>query len=317
MNKKAVKKEVSEEKEENLKTGVVTIVGRPNVGKSTLMNKILGEKVAIVSNVPQTTRNQIRGVYNDERGQIVFIDTPGLHLGHDKLDKFMNRASIGSLQDVDVIVHLVDTTEHVGMEERNVVDQLKSLKTPIIVGLNKVDIGKGKFIPDYISLWEETKGKKINQIKNLTLLPLSGMTGVHIDKLIDLVFENLEEGPLFYPRDTVCDYPRKMVISDTIREKFFQIMRDEVPHSIAVVIEETKPRKGKTLYIRAVVLVERDSQKEIVIGKSGAVLKKIGTEARKELEDLLEQKVFLELFVKAQTKWREDHSVLEQMGYTF
>ena len=157
----------------------------------------------------------------------------------------------------------------------------------------------------------------MTEIKNLTLLPLSGMTGVHMDKLIDIVFEHLKEGPLFYPRDTICDYPRKMVISDTIREKFFQMMRDEVPHSIAVVIEEMKPRKGKTLYIRAIILVERDSQKEIVIGKNGSVLKKIGTEARKELEELLEQKVFLEMFVKPEKKWREDHSVLEQMGYAF
>ncbi len=304
-------------KEEKFKTGVASIVGRPNVGKSTLVNKLLGEKIAIVSNVPQTTRNQIRGVYNDERGQIVFIDTPGLHLGHDKLDKFMNRASLGSLQDVDVVIHLVDTTEHIGVEERNVVDQLKGLKCPIILGLNKVDIGKGKYISEYIQLWEEAKGKKINEIKNITLLPLSGMTGVHIDKLIDLVFEHLSEGPLFYPRDTVCDYPRKMVISDTIREKLFQIMREEVPHSIAVVVEDMKPRKGNTLYIRAVILVERDSQKEIVIGKNGAVLKKIGSEARKELEELIEQKVFLELFVKAAKNWREDHSVLEQMGYSF
>jgi GTP-binding protein Era len=315
---KKVKVEVEEKNEEqNLKTGVVSIVGRPNVGKSTLVNKLLGEKIAIVSNIPQTTRNQIRGVYNDERGQIVFIDTPGLHLGHDKLDKFMNRASMGSLQDVDVVIHLVDTTEHIGVEERNVVDQLKDLKCPIILGLNKVDIGKGKFIPDYITLWEETKGKKINEIKNLTLLPLSGLTGVHIDKLIDLVFEHLTEGPLHYDRDTVCDYPRKMVFSDTIREKLFQTMREEVPHSIAVVIEETKPRKGKTLYIRAVILVERESQKEIVIGKNGAVLKRVGMEARKELEDLLEQKVFLEMFVKTEKKWREDHGVLEQMGYVF
>ena len=302
-------------KEDKLKTGIASIVGRPNVGKSTLINKILGEKIAIVSNIPQTTRNQIRGVYNDERGQIVFIDTPGLHLGHDKLDKFMNRASMGSLQDVDVVIHLVDTTEHIGVEERNVVDQLKGLKCPVILGLNKVDIAKGKFIPDYIALWEEATGKKINDIKNLTLLPLSGLTGIHIDKLVDLVFEELEEGPLFYPRDTICDYPRKMVISDTIREKLFQLMREEVPHSIAVVIEDMKPRKGKTLYVRAIILVERESQKEIVIGKNGAILKKIGSEARKELEELLEQKVFLEMFVKIAKKWREDHTVLEQMGY--
>ena len=311
---KAAKKEIKEEK---LKSGVVSIVGRPNVGKSTLVNKILGEKIAIVSNVPQTTRNQIRGVYNDERGQIVFIDTPGLHLGHDRLDKFMNRSSLGSLENVDCVIHLVDTCEGTGVEERNVIEHLKTVKGPIILGLNKVDIRKGKHIPDYIALWEELTGKQIGDLKNITLLPLSGLTGVNIDKLVDLVFEKLSVGPLFYDRDTVCDIPRKMVISDSIREKLFQTMKEEVPHSIAVVIEDMKPRKGKTLYVRAVILVERETQKEIVIGKNGSMLKKIGTEARVELEELLEQKVFLELFVKTAKKWREDHTVLEQMGYSF
>jgi GTPase len=308
---------VVEKEETNLKTGVVSIIGRPNVGKSTLVNKILDEKVAIVSPIPQTTRNQIRGVYNDERGQVVFIDTPGLHLGGDKLDKFMNRSSIGSLESIDCVIHLADASEHVGVEERNVVEQLKGVKCPIILGLNKVDVNKGKFIPDYIALWEEARGKNINEMKKFTLLPLSGKNGTNVDKLLDIVFEQLSEGPLFYPRDTVCDVPRKMVISDTIREKLFQCMREEVPHSIAVVIEDMKPRKGKTLYVRAVVLVERDTQKEMVIGRAGATLKKIGTEARVELEDLLEQKVFLEIFVKTQKKWREDHALLEQMGYTF
>jgi GTP-binding protein Era len=313
---KEVKKE--EVKEElNLRSGVVSILGRPNVGKSTLMNKILDEKVAIVSPIPQTTRNQIRGVYNDERGQIVFIDTPGLHLGGDKLDKFMNRSSIGSLESIDCVIHLVDASEHTGVEEKNVVEQLKKVKCPIILGLNKVDVSKGKFIPDYIKLWEEARGTNINEIKNFTLLPLSGKEGTNVEKLIDLVFEQLSEGPMHYPRDTVCDIPRKMVISDTIREKLFQCMREEVPHSIAVYIEEMAPRKGKTLYIRAVILVERDTQKEMVIGKNGSILKKIGTEARLELEDLLEQKVFIELFVKVDKQWREDHALLEQMGYTF
>ncbi len=308
---------MAKNKEEILRTGVVSIVGRPNVGKSTLINKILGEKIAIVSDIPQTTRTQIRGVYNDERGQIVFIDTPGMHLGGDKLDKFMNRSSVGSLEGIDCVIHLVDSSEHIGIEERNVVMQLKGIKAPIILGLNKVDVKKGKFIPDYIALWEETSGKTINDMKNFTLLPLSALNGVNVEKLIDLVFEHLTEGPLFYPRDTVCDIPRKMVISDTIREKLFRCMREEVPHSIAVVIEEMAPRKGKTMYIRAIILVERKTQKEMVIGKNGSILKKIGTEARVELEDLLEQKVFLELFVKTEKKWREDHTLLEQMGYTF
>jgi GTPase len=310
---------VAKHKEEplHLKTGVVSIIGRPNVGKSTLVNKILGEKIAIVSPIPQTTRTQIRGVYNDERGQIVFIDTPGMHLGGDKLDKFMNRSSVGSLEGVDCVIHLADASEHTGVEEKNVVEQLKNVKCPIILGLNKVDVNKGKFIPEYITLWEQARGISVHEMKKFTLIPLSGKEGTNVEKLLDLVFEHLTEGPLFYPRDTVCDIPRKMVISDTIREKLFQCMREEVPHSIAVVIEDMAPRKGKTMYIRAIVLVERDTQKEMVIGKNGSILKKIGTEARVDLEDLLEQKVFLEIFVKTQKKWREDHALLEQMGYSF
>lgn len=307
-------KKISEQKKAVKKCGFVCIVGRPNVGKSTLLNRILGEKVSIVSPIPQTTRQQIRGIYNDERGQIIFIDTPGLHLGADRLDKFMNRSSVGSLSDVNCVIHVVDSSERVGQEEHNVVEHLKSLKIPIIVGLNKVDL-KGKFIHEYIELWEKSKAKSIHEIDNLTLLPISGQTGIHIEKLLDLLFEKMPEGELLYPADTVADIPQRMVIADIVREKLFLLMRQEVPHSIAVMIEEMSPRKGNTLHIRAVILVERDSQKEIVIGHKGAVLKQVGSEARRELEELLEGKVFLELYVKAKNKWRDDHSILEQMGY--
>lgn len=300
-----------------LKSGFVAIVGRPNVGKSTLLNAILGEKVSIVSNVPQTTRRQIRGIHTDERGQIVFIDTPGIHAGKDKLDKYMNRASFNSIDSVDVALHLVDASEATGMEEKHVVSKLNKCGKPIIVGLNKVDITKGKFVPEYIQLWEQTRGVPMTEMTDLTLFPLSGLKGTNVKKLVDLLFEQMPEGPLLYPEDTLTDLPKQMAMADLIREKLFLLMREEVPHSIAVLIDNVQPKKGKVLHIKATILVERESQKEIVIGKGGAILKQVGSEARKDLEDLVDNKVFLELYVKTASNWREDYSTLEDMGYIF
>lgn len=300
-----------------LKSGFVSIVGRPNVGKSTLLNAIIGEKVSIVSGIPQTTRQQIRGIYTDERGQIVFVDTPGLHLGGDRLDKFMNRSSVDAMEGADLIIHLVDASEATGIEEEYVVGQLKRSKVPVILGLNKVDITKGKHVPAYIKLWEDATGKTIQDIKRLTLLPLSAMKGTNVDKLLDLIFEHLKTGPLLYPEDVITDLPQRIAMADLIREKLFLVMREEVPHAIAVKIERVQPKKGKVLNIKALITVLRDTQKEIVIGKKGAVLKEVGTQARKDLEDLLEQKVFLELYVKTAQNWRDDPSQLEEMGYIF
>ncbi|MCR4336396.1 MAG: GTPase Era [Candidatus Omnitrophica bacterium] len=298
----------------NFRCGMVSIVGRPNVGKSTLLNRLVGQKIAIVTDVPQTTRQQIRGIYNDERGQIVFIDTPGLHAGRDKLAQMMQQSAYNMTADVDCVIHLVDSSEHVGKEEEQIVERLKHVSLPIILGLNKVDM-KGKYIPEYIELWERTKGKSVNEFEKFVLMPLSGKTGTNIEKLYDTIFDFLPEGPALYPTDTVTDTPQKMAIADIIREKLFLLMREEVPHAIAVVVEAIEPRRGKTLHIRAVVLVERDSQKAMVIGKNGEVLKQAGTLAREELEVLLDQKVFLELFVKTQPEWRNDASILQEMGY--
>ena len=297
-----------------MRCGVVTIVGRPNTGKSTLLNRILKEKVAIVSRVPQTTRHQIRGIYNDERGQIIFIDTPGLHVGRDQLDKFMNQASGATLHEADCVIYLVDTSRRIGEEENYAVDKLKSVQAPLILALNKVDL-KGEYLPDYISLWEKAKGQSVNEMKNFTLLPLSSQEGINVDKLIDILFDYLPEGPALYPVDTVSDVPQKMVIADIIREKFFELMKQEIPHALGVMIEEMQPRRQKVVYIKALILVERESQKEIVIGKQGAVLKNVGTLARAELEDLLEAKVFLELYVKVQKDWRDNAAFLRESGY--
>ena len=303
--------------DKKLKCGMVAIVGRPNVGKSTLLNAILGEKVSIVSSVPQTTRHQIRGIHTDQRGQIIFIDTPGLHGGKDVLDKYMNRVSLGSIDSVDAVIHMVDASEKTGAEEQYVISRLNKCGKPIIVGLNKIDITKGKFVPQYIELWEQTRGVPMAEMRDLVLFPLSALKGTNVKKLIDLLFEQMPQGPLLYPVDAITDLPKRMAMADLIREKLFNLMREEIPHSIAVIIEGVKPKRGKVLHIRAVILVERESQKEIVIGRGGAILKQVGSEARRDLEDLVESKVFLELFVKTSSNWREDYGTLEDMGYVF
>jgi len=295
----------------NFRCGMVSIVGRPNVGKSTLLNNIVKEKIAIVSKIPQTTRTQIRGIYNDQRGQIIFIDTPGLHFAKDRLDKFMNESSKMTMDDTDCIIYLVDVKRRTGEEEQRMVDQLKNVSCPIIMGLNKVDLGDD-YIPDYIDLWEKAKGKTVNEMEKFTLLPMSGLKGTHIDKLIDILFP---VSPALYPSDTVTDTPQKMVIADIIREKLFMRMREEIPHSIGVAIEQMQPRKKKTVFIQALIYVEREPHKEMVIGKNGKNLKEVGTLAREELESLLDSKVFLELRVKTQKNWRDNASVLEELGY--
>lgn len=294
--------------------GMVSIVGRPNVGKSTLLNQIVGEKVAIVSRVPQTTRNLVRGIYNDARGQIIFIDTPGLHLGNDGLDKYMNQSAANAMEDVDCIIYLVDTSRLTGPEEEQIAYKLKDVKVPIILGLNKIDL-KTRNVADYIALWEKVKGRKVEAMEKFTMLPLSGTRGTNTDKLIDIVFDYIPEGPLLYPDDIICDMPQRLVIADILREKLFKILDEELPHSLAVVIEDMRPVRSKTMNIKALIFVERDTQKEIVIGKNGHVLKKAGTLARKELEELLEMKVFLECHVKTQKRWRDDYMLLKEFGY--
>lgn len=298
----------------NFKSGMVSIVGRPNVGKSTLLNRLVGEKIAIVSKVPQTTRSQIRGVYTDERGQIVFIDTPGLHVGKDKLDRFMNNAADLGARDADCIIHLVDTMDRVGGDEEEIVYRLSRLSLPIILGLNKADMN-AKYMNDYIQLWERVAGKPVTELKNFVMMPLSAKTGMRVEELYEEIFHFLPKGPLLYPEEIVCDIPRKMAISDIIREKLLRILKDEVPHSIGIAIESLRPVKGRTFRIEATVLVEKETQKRIVVGKGGDNLKRVGTLAREELEDLLESKVYLDLFVKVKKHWRDDDLLLTEMGY--
>jgi GTP-binding protein Era len=299
----------------DFRCGFVAVVGRPNVGKSTLVNNILGKKIAIVSTVPQTTRSKIRGIYSEKRGQVIFIDTPGMHLAVDRLGKYMNVSSQGVIDEADVVIHLVDTRKPTGKEEEIVVDKLKKLSKPIILGLNKIDLG-GKYLPQYLELWEKAMGKSFQDLPDkLTAIPLSGLSGTNLDKLLAEIFVRLPVGEPLYPLDAVSDIPQKLAIEDIIREKFLNLMREEVPFSIAVLAEEITPRSNKLTYIRARILVERDSQKEIVIGKKGHILKEVGTLARQELEKLLNTKVFLETQVSCQKDWREDPRILAELGY--
>lgn len=294
--------------------GIVAIVGRTNTGKSTLLNYILGKKVAIVSQIPQTTRNIIRGILTEKRGQIVFVDTPGIHKPKHHLGKYMNILAEDSAQGADLIMHLVDSSERVGEEEEMVVHYLTSAKAPVVLALNKVDLG-GKFVPAYLKLWEEKKGKTLQELTDSFIaIPVSALKGTNIDRLLDVLFSHLPEGPELYPEDIVSDFPERLACADIIREKLFECMREELPYSIGVLVDEIAERSKKLTYIRADILVERDSQKAIVIGAQGKVMKNVGSLARKELEGILDRKVYLELNVKVRQGWRQDTEILRQMG---
>lgn len=294
--------------------GIVAIVGRTNTGKSTLLNQILKQKVAIVSNVPQTTRNIVRGILNEKRGQIVFVDTPGIHKPKHRLGKYMNLLAEDSARGADVILHLVDSSEAVGEEETMVVEHLCRYTPPIVVVLNKIDLG-GKFIPEYIRLWEEKKGKPITELgESLAIIPVSALKGVNIDRLLALLFSRLPKGPLLYPEDIVSDFPQRLIFADSIREKLFASMCQEVPHSIAVLVEDIVERSAKLTYVRATIFVERDSQKGIIIGDKGKALKTVGSLSRQDLEKQLGKKVYLELNVKVREHWKQDEEILRQMG---
>src|SRR3989338_883353 len=294
--------------------GVVAIVGRTNTGKSTLLNYILGKKVAIVSNIPQTTRNIILGILTEKRGQIIFVDTPGIHKPKHRLGKYMNILAEEQARGADLIMHLVDSSERTGEEEGLVVNYLNHAKAPIVIALNKIDLG-GKFVPEYLKLWEEKRGKTLQELEDtLIAIPISALKGTNIEKLLDILFSHLPEGPELYPQEVISDFPERLACADIIREKLFECMREELPYSIGVLVDEITERSKKLTYIRADILVERDSQKAIVIGAQGKVMKNVGSLARKELEGVFGRKVYLELNVKVKPGWRQDTEILRQMG---
>ena len=290
------------------KSGFVALIGRPNVGKSTLLNEIIGQKIAIMSDKPQTTRNKIHGVYTTEDMQIVFLDTPGIHKPFSKLGDYMVKAAMSALEEVDVVLFLADVTEELGGGDRFIIERLKQIRTPVILVLNKIDrISADALLPiidKYRSLYDFAE-----------VVPVSAMQGTNVSTLIQQIGKYLEEGPMYYPADQVTDHPEQFVCAELIREKILMLTREEVPHSVAVEIERMGKKENGVVHIGAVIYVERDSQKGIIIGKNGAMLKEIGQLARQDMERLLGSKIFLELWVKVKKDWRNREAVLKSLGY--
>ena len=291
----------------SFKSGFVTIIGRPNVGKSTLVNHLIGEKISITSPRPQTTRNSIKAIYTNEKGQIIFVDTPGIYNTKNDLDKYMVNEAYKSLEGIDVIVFMVDATEKFSKEDKMIYNQIKNSSNPHVVVLNKIDRIKKKNIPNVIQEYQ----RELNE----DIIAISSKMGSNIDSLLDNIFELLPEGPQYYPDDMITDQIEQFIVAEMIREKTFYLLREEVPFGIAVVIEEMEEREDEIMYIRANIYVEKKSHKGIIIGKNGRMLKKIGTRARKDVEKLLQQKVYLDLWIKIEKDWRDNEALLRRMGY--
>ncbi|WP_438433361.1 GTPase Era [Gorillibacterium sp. sgz500922] len=290
------------------RSGFVAIVGRPNVGKSTLMNQVIGQKVAIMSDKPQTTRNKIHGVYTTDSLQIVFLDTPGIHKPQHKLGDYMVKVAEGTLQEVDAILFLVNATEELGGGDRFIIERLKSVNTPVILVVNKIDQVQPDALLPIIASYKDLYAFA-------EIVPVSALLGNNVNTLLEQVGKYLPEGPQYYPADQVTDHPEQFVVAELIREKILQLTREEVPHSIAVTIESMSVEKNGLVRIGAVIFVERDSQKGIVIGKQGALLKQIGQLARADIETLLGSKTFLELWVKVKKDWRNQDRLLRDLGF--
>ncbi|CAM5793665.1 MULTISPECIES: GTPase Era [Brevibacillus] len=293
----------------SFKSGFVSIVGRPNVGKSTLLNHIVGQKIAIMSNKPQTTRNKITAVYTTEEGQVIFLDTPGIHKPKSKLGDYMVSVAENTLNEVDLVLFVIDATEKRGAGDEYIIDRLKQVKTPVFLVINKID----KVHPEaLLPIIDEYR--QLYEFK--AIIPISAMEGNNTGSLVQAIFDEMEEGPMFYPADQVTDHPERFVMAELIREKVLHLTREEIPHSIAVTIEEVKRgENGKTLYIYAAIYVERDSQKGILIGEKGKMLKEIGKRARVDIERLLGDKVFLELWIKVKKDWRNQERMLRNFGF--
>ncbi|MGN0349182.1 MAG: GTPase Era [Roseburia sp.] len=295
---------------ESLKSGFVTIIGRPNVGKSTLMNHLIGQKIAITSNKPQTTRNRIQTVYTDQkRGQIVFLDTPGIHKAKNKLGEYMVNVAERTLGEVDVILWLVEPSTYIGAGEQHIIKQLGKGKAPVILIINKIDTVEKEKVLSYIDTY-----RKVFDFAEI--IPISALREQNLDTVIDMIFKYLPYGPMFYDEDTVTDQPERAIVAEIIREKALHALDEEIPHGIAVSIDKMKERRGQAIIdIEATIVCERDSHKGIVIGKGGAMLKKIGTNARYEIERLLDSKVNLKLWVKVKKDWRDSDFLMKNFGY--
>ena len=289
------------------KSGFVTLIGRPNVGKSTLMNHLIGQKIAITSNKPQTTRNRIQTVLTTEEGQIVFLDTPGIHKAKNKLGDYMVGVAKRTMEEVDVILWLVEPTDYIGAGEQAILDKLRTTNTPVILVINKTDTVKKEEILHFIDVYRK-------ELDFAEIVPVSALKGQNTDELISCIFKYLPYGPAFYDEDTVTDQPMRQIVAELIREKALRLLSDEIPHGVAVSIESMK-QKGKLCHIEATIVCERDSHKGIIIGKGGAMLKKIGSQARTEIEEFLECQVNLQLWVKVKKDWRDSDFLLKNFGY--
>ena len=293
-----------------MKSGFVALIGRPNVGKSTLMNTLIGQKIAITSNKPQTTRNRIQTVFTDERGQIVFLDTPGIHKDKNKLGEYMVKVSTRTLRDVDMVLWLVEPSTFIGEGDEHIFEILSSVNIPVILAINKMDSLKQK--EDML----EVIAKYSSRMQFAEVVPVSALKGTNTDKLLDIIFKYLSEGPMYYDEDTVTDQPIKQIAAELIREKALRFLQEEIPHGIAVEIDTFNYRdSGDMVDIEAAIVCEKDSHKGIIIGKGGSMLKRIGTAARKDIEGLLESRVNLKLWVKVRPKWRDSDVQMKNFGY--
>ena len=291
------------------KSGFVTIIGRPNVGKSTLMNQLIGQKIAITSSKAQTTRNRIQTVYTSEEGQIVFLDTPGINKAKNKLGDYMLMAAERTLNEVDLILWLVEPTTFIGGGEQYIIEKLQNVKTPIFLVINKTDVATEEEILKAIVAYKD-------QCNFAEIIPVSALEGNNTDDLVHSIFKYLPEGPMYYDEDTVTDQPMRQIAAEMIREKALRRLQEEIPHGIAVTIEQMKERPdGSVMDIEASIICERESHKGIIIGKGGSMLKAIGSDARRDIEDMLEMKVNLKLFVKVRKDWRDSDLYMKNFGY--
>ena len=294
---------------ENFKSGFVAIIGRPNVGKSTLMNHLIGQKIAITSKKPQTTRNKIQTVYTCEDGQIIFLDTPGIHKAKNKLGEYMVNVAEQTLKDVDVILWLVEPTTYIGAGEKHIAEQLQKTSLPVILVINKVDTVKKEDILQVIDNY-----RKLYDFAEI--IPASALRGQNTKDIVNSLFKYMPYGPMFYDEDTVTDQPQRQIVAEIIREKALHALYEEIPHGIAVTIEKMRERKGQHIVdIEATIICERDSHKGIIIGKQGSMLKKIGSNARFEIEKMLEERVNLKIWVKVKKDWRDSDTLMKNFGY--
>ena len=294
---------------ENFKSGFVAIIGRPNVGKSTLMNHLIGQKIAITSKKPQTTRNKIQTVYTCEDGQIIFLDTPGIHKAKNKLGEYMVNVAEQTRKDVDVILWLVEPTTYIGAGEKHIAEQLQKTSLPVILVINKVDTVKKEDILQVIDNY-----RKLYDFAEI--IPASALRGQNTKDIVNSLFKYMPYGPMFYDEDTVTDQPQRQIVAEIIREKALHALDEEIPHGIAVTIEKMRERKGQHIVdIEATIICERDSHKGIIIGKQGSMLKKIGSNARFEIEKMLEERVNLKIWVKVKKDWRDSDTLMKNFGY--